>query len=249
MATVYDRESLKQYCLRKLGAPVIQINVDDAQIDDRIDDAISMFQQYHADAIIKQFKATQLTQEDIDNQKIPVPENTLSVVKVFPIQAYASSNMNISYVAAMSDILDSIRNSSAIQGTFRYFVVEQHLSMLQQFFARENAVIFNRYMGYIHLDFDWSRVKPGDYIIVECWVPVDMDQYDAIWNDWWLKQYTTALIKLQWGMNMIKYEGIQLPSGIQLNGRQIYDDAVAEIAALEQTLQETWQLPIDFFMG
>jgi Asp-tRNA(Asn)/Glu-tRNA(Gln) amidotransferase A subunit family amidase len=76
-----------------------------------------------------------------------------------------------------------------------------------------------------------------------------MDQYDAIWNDWWLKQYTTALIKLQWGMNMIKYEGIQLPSGIQLNGRQIYDDAVAEIAALEQALQETWQLPIDFFMG
>lgn len=250
MPLVNSRQSLKEYCYRKLGAPVIQINVDDDQVEDRIDDALGMFREYHGDSIVRRYQAIQLTQNDITAQMIPTPETAMSVIRVYPIQSSSGgTNMNISFTAAMSDILDSLRNGSMMQGTFRYFVVEQHLSMIQQFFSRENPIVWNRHERHIRLQINWENIKPGDFILVESWNAVDMDTYDTIWSDWWLESYTTALIKQQWGMNMIKYDGVQLPSGIVLNGRQIYDDATREIADLEDKLQNTYQLPIDFMWG
>ena len=250
MPIVNSRQSLKEYCFRKLGSPVVQINVDDDQVEDRIDDALGMFKEYHSDSIVRNFKGYQLTQNDITRKKIPMPESVLSVIKVFPVtNTGQASNLNLSFTAAMSDILDGLRTAQGGGGIFRYFLVEQHLSLIQQFFARESGLRFNKYQGFIELDTDWSKFNVGDYILVEVWDAVDMDMYDRIWSDWWLESYTTALIKQQWGMNMIKYDGVQLPSGITLNGRAIFDDATREIADLEEKLQNTWQLPIDFFLG
>lgn len=251
MPIVNSRQSLKEYCLRKLGAPVMQINVDDDQVEDRIDDAVEMFFEYHADGLVKKFLAIELTPADIAAKKIPMPEHVFSVVKLFPITAQAS-NTSISFVAAMSDIWDSLRSGRATGaggGAFRYFLVEQHLQMLQNLFNREKFVRYNKYQDFIEIDTDWDIMVPGDYILVEVWKALDMDTYERSWGNWWLISYATALIKQQWGMNMIKYDGFQLPSGITLNGRQIYDDAVAEISKLEDELRNTYQYPCDFFVG
>ena len=249
MPIVNSRSSLKDYCLRKLGSPVVMINVDDDQVEDRIDDALAMFKEYHADSIIKRYMSYQLTANDITNKKIPIPESVMSIIKVFPFSTSSATNMNLSYTAAISDILDNLRMGAQTPGVFRYFLAEQHLSLIQQFFSREHAARFNKYQGFIEIDSNWSEMVVGDYIMLEVWDAVDMDTYDRIWSDWWLESYTTALIKQQWGMNMIKYDGVQLPSGITLNGRQIYDDATNEIKDLEEQLRDTWQLPTDFFMG
>lgn len=249
MPLVNSRQSLKEYCLRKLGSPVMQINVDDDQVEDRIDDALGMFFEYHMDAMVKKFVAVQLTATDIANKKIPVPEMTYSVIKVFPISS-ATTNMNISFIAAMSDIMDGLRISAGkTAGTFRYFLVEQHLSLLQQFFTREHAIRFNRHHGFIEIDMNWDNVVVGDFVIAETWRAIDMDTYDTVWSDWWLESYTTACIKQQWGMNMMKYDGFQLPSGITLNGRQIFDDATQEMKDLEERLRNEFSYPVDFFVG
>lgn len=249
MPIVNSRQTLKEYCFRKLGHPVVKINVDDDQVDDRIDDAIGIFREYHSDSIVKNYKGYALTQNDITKKRIPMPESVMSIVKVFPVSAGMLAGNNLSYTAAMSDILDSLRTASSQGGLFRYFIVEQHLSMINQFFSRESNMRFNKHQGFIELDTDWSKFQAGDFVLVEVWDAVDMDTYDRIWSDWWFESYCTAQIKQQWGMNMIKYDGVQLPSGITLNGRAIYDDATREIADLEDKLQNTWQLPTDFFVG
>lgn len=249
MPIVNSRDSLKEYCFRKLGAPVMQINVDDDQVDDRINDAIDMFREYHSDAMIRNYIAIQLTPTMIAEKMVSVPEDVFSVVKVFPLTNGSLSNMNISYVAAMSDIMDSLRTGKQQQGAFRYMLIEQHLSLLQQFFSREKIIRFNRFMSHVKIDTDWTLLTENDYVLFEVWQAVDMDNYDRLWSNFWLESYTTALIKQQWGMNMIKYDGFQLPSGITLNGRQIYDDATNELKELMEELQNTWQYPTDFYIG
>lgn len=248
---VNSRDSLKDYCLRKLGAPVLQINVDDDQVEDRIDDALHMFQEYHSDGLVKKYLALQLTATDIARTKLPIPENVYSVIKILPIPSNSSSNMNISYTAAMSDILDGMRMMNQVEGggLYRYTLIEQHLSLVNQFFSREKLIRFNRYQNFLEMDTDWSQLIEGDYVVVECWAAIDMDEYERTWGDQWLKQYATALIKQQWGTNLIKYQGFQLPSGIVMDGTKIYDDATSEIADLIEKLENTYQYPIDFCMG
>lgn len=260
MPIVNSRSSLKEYCLRMLGSPVMQINVDDDQVEDRIDDALAMFHEYHADGLVKEFKAIKLSATALEKRRIPVPSNVYSVIKMFP--ATASTNPgNLGFVAAMSDFMGisgsghgggsggGLGGGDYGGGLFRYFLMEQNLQLMNQFFSREKMIRFNKYQGYVEIDTDWDTLTVDDYIILECWSAIDMDAFENTWGNPWLEYYATALIKKQWGMNMIKYDGVQLPSGITLNGRQIYDDAVAEIAALEDELRNTWQLPCDFFMG
>lgn len=255
MPIVNSKESLKEYCLRKLGAPVMKINVDDDQVEDRISDALDMFFEYHSDGLVKKYLAIQLNATDIGNKKIPIPEDVYSIIKIFPFSSNSSASFNLSYSAAMSDIMDSLRSdnlrgeSASGGGLFRYFLVEQNLTLINSFFAREKFIRFNRYQNYLQVDTNWDEMVDGDYIVLECWAAIDMETYERTWGNAWLKSYATSLIKQQWGMNMIKYAGFQLPSGIELNGRQIYDDATQEIAALEDELRNTWQLPCDFFLG
>lgn len=249
--SVHSREALKEYCLRKLGHPVIQVNVAEEQVEDRIDDALHMFFEYHSDGLIKKYLTTQLTAKDIANKKIPVPEDVFSVVRLFPVPSISNSDMNLSYTAAMSDILDGMRMTNQVEGggAYRYYLIEQHLTLLQTFFTREKFVRFNRYQNYLQIDTDWDEMIEGDYIVIECWSCIDMDEYERTWGDQWLKNYSTALIKQQWGFNMLKYSGFQLPSGITLDGQKIYDDATEEIKELKDELENTYQLPISFFMG
>ena len=252
MAKPTSRATLVEYCLRRLGAPVMQINVDDDQVEDRIDDALDMFFEYHADAARKIVVAYTLTQGDIDEKRVPVPERTYSVIRVFPMSAGGGMSIgNISYTAAMSDIWDQIRTGYGGKegGDFRYMLVEQHLSMLEQFFNREKMISFNRHDEHITMDTDWTQMNAGDIVLMQIWQRIDMEENTSAWSDKWLQYYSTALIKQQWGMNMIKYDGFQLPSGITLNGRQIYDDAVKEIEDLEARLQDTYQLPVDMQVG
>lgn len=243
---IFNRDQFKEYCLRQLGAPVIEINVAPEQIEDRVDDALQKFWEFHGDGAARQFLAIQVTQEDIDNQFILIPEGVISVLKVFPLIGSASK-LNLEYQFFMTEILNP-RNiiSNGIHG---YVIAEQYIKTINEFFNREKMIRWNRYSNKLYMDTDWKELVVDDFILVEVYAIIDPSDFDEAWNDIWLKSYTTALIKKQWGQNMIKYDGFQLPNGIVLNGRQIYDDANNEIEKLEEELQNTWQLPPDFMVG
>jgi hypothetical protein len=246
MAIISTRQQFAEYCLRKLGAPVIEINVADEQIDDCIDDALQKFWEFHGDGTQKHFMTITLTAQDIANQYITISDNIITVVRVLPFNSNISS-LNLEYQFFLTEIMNVKRLVN--EGMHGYVITEQYLKTLNEFFNREKMIRWNRYSNRLILDTDWSLFKEGDHIIIEAYAVLDPDDYDEVWNDMWLKAYATALIKRQWGQNMIKYEGFQLPSGITLNGRQIYDDANNEIQKLEEDLQNMWQLPPDFMVG
>jgi hypothetical protein len=246
MAIISTRQQFAEYCLRKLGAPVIEINVADEQIDDCIDDALQKFWEFHGDGTQKHFMTITLTAQDIANRYITISDNIITVVRVLPFNSNISS-LNLEYQFFLTEIMNVKRLVN--EGMHGYVITEQYLKTLNEFFNREKMIRWNRYSNRLILDTDWSLFKEGDHIIIEAYAILDPDDYDEVWNDIWLKAYTTALIKRQWGQNMIKYEGFQLPSGITLNGRQIYDDANNEIQKLEEDLQNMWQLPPDFMVG
>mgnify|MGYP007025687091 FL=1 len=208
MANPTSRQGLIDYALRRLGAPVIEINVDEDQIEDRIDDALQFYQEYHSDATMRIYLKHELTAQDITNRYISLNDNILYVKRIFPFVG-DSSNINmfsVKYQMHMNDLYDL----SYIGDLLYYEMVQQYMSLLdmklngQSEFSR-----FNRHMNELHLDIDWeSDVKAGDYVIVECMRIVDPSTYTDVYNDMFLKQYATALIKQQWGANLIKFEGM-----------------------------------------
>jgi hypothetical protein len=245
MAIITNRQGFAEYCLRQLGAPVIEINVANEQLNDRIDDALQKFWEFHGDGAQKHFLTITLTADDIANRYITVPESVITVVRVLP--ANNISSLNLEYQFFLTEVMNVKRLMN--EGMHGYVITEQYLNTINEFFNREKMIRWNRYSNRLILDTDWSTLKPGDNLVIEAYAIIDPDEYDEVWNDMWLKAYATALIKRQWGQNMIKYDGFQLPSGITLNGRQIFDDANAEIQKLEEDLQNTWQLPLDFMVG
>ena len=253
MPLVNSRQSLKEYCLRKLGAPVIQVNVDDEQLEDRIDDAIAKWREHHSESLVRRFMGIQLTQKMLDDRAIPMPEDVYSIIKIFPLNTVGGGGFggNLGMYAAMSDLVQSITKPSGSGGNpiTSYFLMEQHLSLVQQFFDAEKAVRFNQYQMKMHIDTDWSKLSLGSSIMVEAWSAYDMDEFDKSWSDFWLQSYCTALFKLQWGNNLVKYDGFQLPSGITLNGQRIRDEAIQEITELEEKLLTDYSLPVSFCMG
>lgn len=255
MPIINTRQAFKEFCLRKLGDPVIMINVDDDQVEDRIDDALFMWFEYHMNALTKEYLVVELTADHILNKKITVPDTVMSVVRVFPMggtgTGSASTAMNFSYTAAMSDIIDGMRRASSASGSglFRYTLVQSQLSAIQFYFSSEKQTRFNRYQHFVQIETDWSELTEGDFVLMEVWQQLDTDTYDMAWTDFWLQMYATQCIKQQWGSNLTKYQSVQLPSGITLNGEQIYSDASQEMLRLEDELRNTWQYPVDFFMG
>ena len=244
MAFLTNRRDFINYCLRQLGAPVIDINVAEEQVDDRIDDALQKFWEFHADGLQKQFIVYILTEEDVSLKNIPITDNILSVLRILP--ANSQSTSGVDYQAFMTDIINLQTTSSGIGG---YVIAQSYLSLLNQYFNYEKPISFNRYTNTLRIDADWTNLDVGDPVVIECYAIIDPEEHMRTWNDMWLKQYATALIKKQWGQNLIKYEGFQLPSGTTLNGRQFYDDATAEIEKLETELRDVWELPLDFFTG
>lgn len=243
---VNSRFDLIDYCLRRLGSPVIEINVDDEQVEDRIDDALAMFREWHYDASDLTFFTHEITQEDKDNEYLLMPDNILGINRIFPF-SLAQSGLNLEYRTLMTEVLNA--KKLATQGISGYVITEAYMSIINRFFNREKRIRFNKAHGRVYIDTDWDEIEVGQFLAFEGFILVDPEEFPKVYNDTWLKAYATALIKRQWGQNMLKYEGIQLPGGITLNGRQLFDDASNEIERLEEDLRNSFQLPIDIYMG
>mgnify|MGYP000100204985 CR=1 FL=1 len=249
MANPTTRQELIDYALRRLGAPVIEINIDEDQLEDRIDDALQFYQEYHSDATMRVYLKHQITADDITNKYISLNDNILNVKRVFPIgDSQSSINMfSVKYQLHLNDIYDL----SYIGDLMYYEMVQQYVSLLDMKLNGSGEHIrWNRHMNQLHLDVNWETdIKVGDYIIVEAMRIVDPSTYTEVYNDMFLKQYATALIKQQWGSNLIKFEGMQLPGGVTLNGRQIFDDATQEISQIREQMQSNYEMPVDFYVG
>lgn len=251
MAIISSRQGLIDYCLRKLGDPVIEINVDDDQIEDKVDDALQKYQEYHSDATIRTYIKHQVTATDVSNKYIPISSDIIFVSKVFPVSTtYGSSGnlFDIRYQMFLNNMGDFINFAGDLSYLYQ---MEQYLSMIDQQLHGHPQVTFSRHQDrlYIYGDFNDGDLKEGDYVVAEIYQIVNPETNTSVYNDMWLKEYTTALIKQQWGMNMIKFEGMQLPGGVTVNGRQMFDDANAEIEKLEEKLRLEFELPVDFFVG
>lgn len=243
-----SRSTLIKYCLRQLGSPVIEINVDEDQIEDRVDEALQFYAEYHSDAVAHEFFKHQVTQEDIDNRYIEIPDAVLNAIRVMPF-TYENSSISMfdaRYQMALNDMYNL-----GFAGTLANFVhTQQYIQTLNMMINGTPQVEFNRHQNRIYLNIDWERyLEVGNYIVVEGYRVVDPDTYPDVYNDMFLKRYLTALIKRQWGTNLKKFEGMELPGGVTLNGQQMYDEATEEIRQIEEEMALKYEMPIDFYTG
>jgi hypothetical protein len=260
-----SRQGLIDYSLRKLGYPVVEINVDDDQIDDLVDDAIQYFNERHYDGIEKVFLKHQLSQNELNsirtgvttttatstvgittlsytetNNFIKLPDHVIGVNNVFKIDSSAISSglFNIKYQLFLNDLY-----YYGALDLLNYAMVKTYLEDLSRLITPDIQIRFNKKNHRLYLDIDWSQMSPNNYLILDCYRMVNPADASSVYNDWWLKKYLTALIKRQWGQNMIKFQGVLLPGGVQLNGRQLFDDAVKEIEEAENQLKTEYELP------
>ena len=244
---VNSRQSLKEYCLRALGAPVLEINVDDDQLEDRIDEALEFFRLYHYDGIEKIYLKHKITAQDIANKYIPMSPLVYGVSRVLPITSGAASSKNIfdlQYQLRLNDLYD-LTSTSIIY----YSTVMSHLSLLDLMLNGHILYRFNRHQDRLYLDINWDYdVRENEYVIVECYRAMDPDLYTRLWAEPWLKHYVTALFKRAWATNIKKFQGLQLPGGVTMDGQAMYEEAIAEIKDLEEELVVK-SAPLDFFLG
>ena len=246
--SVTTRPQLIDYCLRRLGAPVTEINVDDEQISDRIDDAIEFFQEYHFDGVQKVFLKHPITQADIENEYIDIADPVISVLRVLPIpnfNAFQSGFFNEEYQLRLND-LENFSASTMINWamTLTNFALVEHL------FSIQPTMLFNRKQNKMYLETDWAgKFEVGSILIVEAYRALDPTTYPEVYNDMFLKQYATALIKQQWGSNLKKFTGVVLPGGISLDGQTIFTEATEEINKIEEQMSLKYELPPDGFIG
>ena len=275
MAQPASRSQLKDYCLRQLGAPVLEINVADEQIDDIIDDAIQYFHERHFDGVLRTYLKYQVTQDDIDRGKGPgesgvlgittttatstidgasmqfdweensnylqVPPAVIGVEKVFHFdgsQSMSSGMFSIKYQLFLNDIY-----FWGAMEMLTYTMTRTYLSDLEFALTTQKQFRFNQRMDRLYLDVSWSELTAGDYIVIDCFRTLDPNDYVRVWNDSFLKKYTTALLKKQWGQNLIKFNGVKLPGGVELNGRDIYEDGVKELEVIREMMSNTYELP------
>lgn len=251
MAVVSSRQGLIDHCLRRLGAPVIEINVDDDQIEDRVDDALQFYQEYHSDATSRVYYAYQFTQADLDNAYITLPDNTLFVIRALPLtQSYAASRsfFDVKYQLMLNDMAQM---GTYIGDLAYYEQMQQYISLLDRQLSGMPQVSYRRHQNRLlwYSDMNDQDIRVNDYIVLEMYTIIDPQTHTKIYNDMFVKDYTTQLIKQQWGANLIKFDGMQLPGGVTLNGRQLYDDASSEIDKLRENMRLEHELPPDFFVG
>ena len=275
MAQPASRSQLKDYCLRQLGAPVLEINVADEQVDDIIDDALQYFYERHFDGVLRTYLKYQVTQDDIDRGKGPgqdgvlgittttataiidgaqmqfdweensnylqVPPAVIGVEKVFHFdgsQSMSSGMFSIKYQLFLNDIyfFGSLE-------MLTYNMTRTYLSDLEFALTTQKQFRFNQRQDRLYLDVDWSELTAGDYIIIDCYRTIDANDYERVWNDSFLKKYTTALLKRQWGQNLLKFQGVKLPGGIELDGRAIYEDGMKDLEIIREMMSNTYELP------
>ena len=271
MAIPTSKSTFKSYCLRALGFGVIDINVSDDQVDDRIDEALQYFAQYHYDGVEKMYLKYQITQDDLDRAAsndtttatdtvdsnitatfkegknfIPMPSSVVSVIQIFPFDDQATNNMfDIRYQLRLNDLYD-FSSTSIIQ----YQMTMQQLDFLSHILVGEKPLRFNQHQNRLYIDMDFSNdIDVGEFLIIECYRKIDPATYTDIFDDIYLKRYATALIKRQWGANLSKFNGVQLLGGVEMNGAEIYSQAMEEIDKLEEQIMLAFETPIDYMVG
>lgn len=253
MATPSSRTELKNYCLRKLGFPVIDINVDEDQLEDRIDDALQKFRDYHYDGTTRSWLAHKLTASDISNKYIQLPDSIIGVSKVFPYTGSTQSStssagfniFDINYQLRLNDFYNLTSSS------YTYYVIaREHLSMLDMIITGEYPYTYNKKTNRLNLQIQMNnRFVAGNFMVFECFRIVDPDSYGKVFDDPWIKEYTAQLFKRQWGENLKKYDNYVLPGGLTINGQKIWDEAMIEIEKLEEKLRDTFEEPTPFLVG
>ena len=271
MAVPSTKATLKSYCLRALGFGVIDINVSDDQVDDRLDEALQYFAEYHYDGVARMSLKHKITTADITratsdtsttatdvvdssvtatwkegNGYIPVPAAVLSVVNVFPITDSTTANMfDLRYQLRLNDLYDF--SSTSIM---EYEMTLQHLDFLEHVLVGEIPIRFSQHQQRLYLDMDWNNdVKADEYIIIECYRKLDPTSFTDVYNDMYLKRYATALIKRQWGANLSKFNGVTMLGGVTMNGDTIYSQAQEELQRLEEQIQLAYELPVNYMIG
>ena len=257
MAEITSRAQFKDYCLRRLGFPVIDINVDDDQVEDRIDDALQYWHDYHFDGLQKVYWIKRIDQTDVDNHYLDVTEaqdrsNTAmeitGITRIFPIQdSQATVSMfDLRYQLRLNELYD-FTSASYIN----YTLTQQHLRSLELLFTGEIPIRFQRHTQRLYIDWAWgkSQAPVGTVVVAECYALVNPDNFGKVWTDRWLKEYATALIKKQWGSNLKKFGGIQLPGGVILNGDKIFDEAEQEKIKLEEDMEKNYGGMLEFYMN
>lgn len=265
MSKPSTRQELIDYCLRRLGYPVLEINVDDDQIDDLVDDAIQHFQDYHFDGIQRVYLKHKITAAEKETLKtgittttatstvgvtsvdwnegqnfLQLPDHVLGVEKVFKMDnsTISSGLFNIKYQLFLNDLY-----YYGALDLLNYTMTKTYLEDLSRIITPDVQLRFNKKQSRLYLDIDFGSMSDDTYIVLDCYRLVDPSDASKVYNDWWLKKYTTALIKRQWGQNLIKFNGVSLPGGVQLNGRQLFDDAMAELEELDKELRDTYEMP------
>ena len=281
MAKPSTRQELIDYCFRKLGAPVLEINVDDDQVDDLVDDAIQLFNERHFDGIERMYLKYQLTQEDIDRGKaegtdgvgivtttgnstnisglgtvtsnfyetsnfIQVPDSVVGIDKIFKFDTSSISGgmFSIKYQLFLNDLY--YFNSVNL---LQYSMTKRYLEDIDHLLTTDKQIRFNKRQNRLYLDIDWKAQEVGTCLVIQCDRILDPDNFTGVYNDSFLKLYLTALVKRQWGQNLIKFQGVKLPGGLELNGRQIYEDAEREIESIREKLISEYELPPLDFIG
>jgi hypothetical protein len=241
-----SREEFTEYCLRKLGKPVIEINVDDDQISDRIDEALRYYWDYHFDGSEKTYYKKIINATDISNRYITMPDNIIGVVNIFDLGSALGLNnlFNIRYQIALNDLY-TLTSVSMVP----YYMAMNHVQFLEQMLIGKQPLRYNRHINRLHIDMSWDQVAPGNYIIVEAYQVVDPDLYTKAWGDRWLARYAECLIKQQWGQNLKKFDGMKMPGGLTFNGQRIYDEATQERAELEREMIYSYSLPATDMIG
>ena len=278
MANPATRSELVKYAKRQLGAPVLEVNVADEQIEDAMDDAIQIYQNRHMDGVELMYLKHRITQDFLDSIKasniagsptstgittttgtanitgignttfdfvenqnfIQIPDAVIGIERVFKLDnRLISTNMfNINYQLMLNDVY--FFSSMELMG---YTLTKRYLEDLDHILHPEKQIRFNRRQSRLYLDVDYSSMQPNDWLIIRCYRVLDPNDYTKVYNDPFLKKYFTALMKKQWGQNLIKFQGVKLPGGVELNGRQIYEDALGEIDTLESKMANEYELP------
>jgi hypothetical protein len=247
MAVPTSRAEFKEYCLRKLGKPVIEINVDDDQVEDRIDESIRYFWDYHFDGTEKVYYKHAVTEEDKANKYITLPENIIGAVRVFPIgdPSIRSDDMfNIRYQIALNDLYTLTAYSM-----IPYYMAMQHLALISEFLVGQQPIRYSRHRDRLFIDTKWDNYNVGDFILVEAYEVIDPETFTDVWSDRWLQNYCTEKIKYQWGSNLTKFTGMQLPGGVQFNGEKIMNDSKEALEAMEKDMILNYSLPVSDMIG
>jgi len=282
MAQPSTRSELITYAKRQLGAPVLEINVADEQVEDLLDDAIQYFQERHFDGVYPSFLKYKLTEDDItrgrsrDGQSdnigittttatatidggtttfsftetanyLQLPDDIIGVSKVFHFDGsnrMSSGMFSLKYQLFLNDVY--FYGSTEL---LTYAMTKTYLEDINFLLTTQKQIRFNKRQNRLYLDIDWSSVSADEFLVFDVFRTLNPNDYAKVYNDSFLKRYFTALLKKQWGQNLIKFQGVKLPGGVELNGRQIYDDAMNDLTIIREQMSNTYEIPPLDFIG